>query len=307
MDYAFPLSVHETCLQDKPMGFNNWHWHEEVQFTYVLEGSMITTAQGVDYVLRPGDGFFINSNVSHMSRPTSADSALYLSLNVKPSLLTLFHGSVVEQKYFLPYVNHPYFQFIQLSPDTLWQEKTLLNMRFLFELLQRQPFGYELDAYSYLLHIWRTLLDHLDTDPVRQPVVERLEAHQILAYLNAHYSENVTLDKIAALIHRSAGECSRLFKTAYGCTIITYLMDYRLQQSILLLSDRSLSVSQIAELCGFNSTSYFIKRFREKVGVSPLIYRTRTSGGETRPQPLVAQDPASVSPAPAAKHPSKNG
>ncbi|MCR5825533.1 MAG: cupin domain-containing protein, partial [Oscillospiraceae bacterium] len=141
LSYAFPLVVHETYLADKPMGFNNWHWHEEMQFSYVLEGSMITTAQGNDYVLHPGDGFFINSNLSHMTRPLSKDSARYLSLNVKPSLLTLFHGSIIERKYFLPFVDHPYFQFVPLSPTTLWQEQTLSNMLCLFRILQEQEYG----------------------------------------------------------------------------------------------------------------------------------------------------------------------
>ena len=275
LDYAFPLIVHETLLSEKPMGFNNWHWHEEMQFTYVLEGSMITTAQGTDYILRPGDGFFINSNLSHMTRPTSPESARYLSLNVKPSMLTLFRGSVVEQKYFLPYVDHPYFQFVQLTSETLWQEQTLNDMRFLFSILQEKPFGFELDAYSYLLRIWHTLLEHLDTNPERPPLIERLEAQQILAFLHEHYSERITLATISSSIHLSEGECCRLFKSTYGCSIFTYLTDYRLQESIRLLSDPSLSVTRIAELCGFNSPSYYIKRFREKVGVSPLHYRNK--------------------------------
>ena len=273
LDYAFPLVIHETWLHEKPMGITNWHWHEEVQFTYVLEGSMITTAQGAEHILRRGDGFFINSNLSHMTRPTSADPVRYLSLNVKPSLLTLFHGSVVEQKYFIPYMNHPYFQFVPLSPETLWQEQTLNDMLFLFHILQEKPFGYELEAYSYLLHIWKSLLDHLETDPAEQPKLERKESHDILAFLCEHYAESITLERVSAAVHLSQGECCRLFKQAYNCSIFTYLADYRLQRSILLLSDRSLSVSRIAELCGFNSTSYYIKRFREKVGLSPLQYR----------------------------------
>ena len=278
MDYAFPLVVHETRLKEKPMGFNNWHWHEEVQFTCVLEGSMITTAQWTDYILRPGDGFFINSNLSHMTRPASPDSARYLSLNVKPSLLTLFHGSVVEQKYFLPYVNNKFFQFVPLAPESPWQEQVLGDMRLLFGLLQTKPFGYELDSYSYLLHIWRSLLEHLDTKPEHVPVLERREAHEIISYLQEHYAERVTLQQISEHVHLNEGLCCKLFRSAYGCSIFTYLLNYRLEKSILLLPDRSLSVSRIAELCGFNSTSYFIKKFREKVGVSPLNYRNRSAG-----------------------------
>ena len=150
-------------------------------------------------------------------------------------------------------------------------------MRVLFGILQEKPFGFELEAYSYLLHIWRTLLDHLDTAPERMPVFERREAQQILAYLNEHYAEPVTLEQVSAHIHMNEAKCCKLFKSAYGRSIFTYLTDYRLEKSILLLSDPSLSVTRIAELCGFNSTSYFIKRFREKVGVSPLQYRNRAA------------------------------
>ena len=273
LPYSFPLVVHETCLRDKPMGFNNWHWHEEVQFTYILEGGMITTAQGSDYVLRAGDGFFVNSNISHMTRPTSPASARYLSLNVHPSLLTLFRGSVVEQKYFLPYANHPFFQFLALSPETPWQERALSDMMSLFRVLQEQPFGFELDAYSYLLQIWKTLLDNLEEDPAKRPFMERFEAQQILSYLHSNYSATITVKDVAEHVHLSQEECCRLFKASYGCTLITYLTDYRLEQSIIMLSDPSRSVSSVAESCGFNSTSYFIKRFREKVGISPLRYR----------------------------------
>lgn len=273
LPFAFPLVVNETFLKDRPMGFNDWHWHEEVQLSYVLDGGMITTAQGTDYILRPGDGFFINSNVSHMTRPTSIASAHYLSLNIHPSLLTLFHGSVVEQKYFLPYLHHPNFQFVHLTPETIWQEQLLMNIRYLFHILTEKPFGYELDAYSYLLHIWKELLERLEVHQGQTPVVERPEAQQIMAYLRSNFHDTVTLGQIAENVHLSEEECCRLFKSTYRCTIFTYLTDYRLQHGIRLLPDRSLSVSEIAERCGFNSTSYFIKRFREKVGMSPLQYR----------------------------------
>ncbi len=279
MDYAFPLVVHETKLWEKPMGFNNWHWHEEIQFTYVLEGAMITTAQGEDHILRPGDGFFINSNISHMTRPAAGGSRVrYLSVNVKPSLLTLFRGSVVEQRYFIPYANHPGFQFVLLSPETPWQEHVLAMMRYLFSILQETPFGYELDAYGCLLRIWHCLLDHLDAAPERTLPVERREAQLILSFLHEHYAEPVTLRQVAEHVHMKEGTCCRLFKDAYGCSIMTYLTDYRLEESIRMLADPQLSVTQIAERCGFHSASYFIKRFREKVGVSPLQYRSRPEG-----------------------------
>ena len=52
LDYAFPLVVHETFLRDKPMGFNNWHWHEEIQLSLVTKGAVRFFADGKQ-VLEP--------------------------------------------------------------------------------------------------------------------------------------------------------------------------------------------------------------------------------------------------------------
>lgn len=274
LPYDFPLAVHETYLRDKPIGITDWHWHEEVQFSYVLEGAMITTAQGVEHLLRPGDGFFVNSNLSHMTKPLDAAvSARYLSLNVAPKVLTLFHGSVVEQRYFLPYANDPGFQFMHLTPDTPWQEQILTLMRRVFSVVQAAEFGYELETYSGLLQLWKMLLEHLGVSSEADVYIERAEAQYIMSYLRDNYRDPITLNLISQNVHLSVEECCRLFKETYGCTIFTYLGEYRIQKSIPLLADPSLSVSIISELCGFNSLSYFIKCFREKVGVTPLQYR----------------------------------
>ncbi len=276
MSYAFPLIVHETNLKDKPLGFNNWHWHEELQFTIVLEGEMVMTMQGENYLLHPGDGIFINSNIEHMTRPTTPQSARYLSLNVQPSLLTLFHGSVVEQKYYLPYIKEPHMQVVTFSSDGL-EELLFAEVNELFRVLQDGGFGYELDAYSRLLNTWKLLLACNTAEHAQHQPHERYEAKTMLAYLHEHYSERISLDDVSAHVHISKSECCRLFHASYGCSIFTYLSDYRLQKSILLLSDSQLSVLEISDLCGFNSTSYFIKTFREKVGMTPLQYRRKAA------------------------------
>ncbi|MBQ4425315.1 MAG: AraC family transcriptional regulator [Lachnospiraceae bacterium] len=273
MPYEFPLAVHETFLKDKPRGFNDWHWHEEIQFSYILEGEMIMTCMGHDFLLRPGDGIFLNSNCSHMSRPVNPESARYLSLNIKPSLLTLFHGSVVEQKYFLPYANSPKMQVIAFSPEIPEEAFFLEAVLYLFRLIQEKGFGYELEVYAQLLHVWKTLLIISETHSVQPLKLEREEAHAMLMYIHQHFTENITIEDLSKHVHLSKGECSRVFQAAYGTSITTHIIDYRISQSIPLLSGTNLSMTQIAEQCGFNSSSYFTKVFREKVGMPPLQYR----------------------------------
>ena len=276
MPFAFPISLHRTFLRDKPQGFTNWHYHEELQITYVVEGEITVTLQGASYTVKAGEAIFINANLSHMTTSNDPQTAQYVTLNFLSSMLTLFHGSVIEQKYYLPFRNDPLMQVATFSPDIAEEKQFILGLRALLTDIEKQEFGYELIAYSILLGLWKFLLDHTNDGSRRIQPTENEEARKLLVYLQEHYAERITLDELADQVHISKGACCRLFRASYGCSPFSYLIDYRLQQSIVLLADASLPVSQIAERCGFNSTSYFIKTFREKIGSTPLQYRLAT-------------------------------
>ena len=163
---------------------------------------------------------------------------------------------------------------IHLKKAVPWQREVLKQLHALFTQIIDKPFGYELEAYSALLHIWKQLLENLEEKPAEErPFMERGEAHELLSYLKDHYRDNLTLDQVARHMHLSRSECCSMFRATYDTTIFSFLTDYRLQQSILLLTDSAYSVSRIAEEVGFQSTSYYIKLFREKTGQTPLRYR----------------------------------
>ena len=278
---SFPIIIHETNLRDKPLGYNSWHWHEELQLTIVLSGEIMMTMQGSNYVLRPRDGIFIASNIEHMTQPTTPDSARYLSVNFHPALLTLFMGSVFEQKYFVPYMNDPHYQVVPLYADNAADAAVLGAIQGLMRVMQDVHFGYELTVCGEVLNVWKMILERGRQNAAvsnRKPHVERIEARNILAYLQDHYAEQVVLDDISAQVHVSKSECCRMFRAAYGCSIFSYLTDYRLQKSTSLLLETDASVMDISGQCAFGSTSYYIKTFREKVGQTPLQYRFSATG-----------------------------
>lgn len=273
MPYAFPLSVQETYLKDKPQSFVNWHYHEELQVIYVLEGEITLAVQGGSYTVSAGEAIFVNANIGHMARSQNPQAAHILSLHFQPSILSLYHGSIIEQKYVLPFINDPMMQTATFSPDNPGEKSFLNGMKALFSAVEREEFGYELVVYSILLGLWKFLLDHTGDHKRRTQPKENAQARDMLLYLQEHYAERISLEELAELSHISKSASCRLFRAAYGCSPFAYLIDYRLQQSILLLRDETLSVAQVAERCGFNSTSYFIKTFREKIGLTPLQYR----------------------------------
>lgn len=64
---------------------------------------------------------------------------------------------------------------------------------------------------------------------------------------------------------------------------ITYLTKYRIAQSIKLLTCTELTITQIAQQTGFNTSSYYTECFKKEMGITPLKYRKQHHGDLSRP------------------------
>lgn len=98
-------------------------------------------------------------------------------------------------------------------------------------------------------------------------------ANRIQAYLDAHYTEPITLQSIADAFQCSAPYVSHVFKKIIGYSPIQYVIRRRigLAQSYLISSDYS--ATQIATLVGYDNTNYFNTLFTKIVGLSPIRYK----------------------------------
>ncbi len=73
----------------------------------------------------------------------------------------------------------------------------------------------------------------------------------------------------------SRNECCWYFKQMMNMTITEYLLEYRLSKAAELLETSGLSISEIAWKTGFCDVSYFVKRFKEKTGITSSTYRNQ--------------------------------
>ena len=93
-------------------------------------------------------------------------------------------------------------------------------------------------------------------------------------YIREHFSDvNLGNQAIADHFKYHPYHLSRIVKRMSGLALHEYLIDYRLYMARNYLATTSLSVTDISAECGFASYTYFIKLFRERVGMSPLAYR----------------------------------
>ena len=144
----------------------------------------------------------------------------------------------------------------------------------------------DLDRFTTFeeMNVWLTGIVHkfIDYSFALPKVKHSAAVYRITEYINANYSQKITLDDIAKKVYLSRSYISTVFKDEMGVSLTDYIRDVRIEKSKLLLLDNKVRIVDISGLCGFDDQSYFTKVFRSCVGVTPKKYREnrgRVKGG----------------------------
>ena len=98
---------------------------------------------------------------------------------------------------------------------------------------------------------------------------------QMMVYIHEHYQDKITIAELAASAFLSERECFRVFQEYLHMTPIDYIQSYRLQAACQMLARGHETITEISHACGFGSSSYFGKVFREYTYCTPSQYRQR--------------------------------
>jgi AraC-like DNA-binding protein len=96
---------------------------------------------------------------------------------------------------------------------------------------------------------------------------------QIEEYMLAHFAEPLTEEDLAAHIHLSKRQVSRILRQLFGKSFRQMLIDVRLSRAAQLLSDTDMPIEDIAAAVGYTSLSGFYTAFRKRYGMTVGEYR----------------------------------
>ena len=97
-------------------------------------------------------------------------------------------------------------------------------------------------------------------------------ADQLQTYLQEHFNEKLTLEKIAQEHCISVTKLKRIFREEVGASVISYLTRLRIDEAKHLIRKGRLNFSQIAEAIGYDSIHYFSAVFKKQTGITPTEY-----------------------------------
>lgn len=92
-------------------------------------------------------------------------------------------------------------------------------------------------------------------------------------YMREHVSEQLSLNELAKMSNLDPTYFHKLYTAAFGATPAQRLLRYRIKVAKTGLLSGNISLSDLAEKCGFSSQTYFCYKFRQATGMTPTQYR----------------------------------
>lgn len=274
----YPLSVLDIDFTESDPFIIHWHWHEDIEFMYILKGQAYVTCEEEQLLANEGDIVFINQTVRHFITPTNPEGCVFRSIIVHPSFIFGFGQLEMEKKYITPVLHDVSLKHLHITPDDSYYEAFRKPIMEIIVQNEEKPAGFELISKASILYIWKELFTFVvQTNPTPAKKIaaqDEQRVKQAILYIQEHYMESITLDDIANSILVSKSECCRCFKRTLNVTPFEYLMKYRILESTKKMHKKTLeSISEIAGSVGFNNTSYYNKIFKKYMSCTPTEYR----------------------------------
>ena len=269
------LSVRKHCrFVDFPE-----HGHNYIEILYVCQGTIANWIEGERIVMEAGDILFLNKEVKHsieeagihdiglnfMALPEFFDIPLGM-LN-KDNILAEFLVSVLRNndtgsKYLYFKLGH------EPVVDNL-MENIALN------LFTNEKNHEMINQYTMGL-VFLQIINRIETAQKNT----QMNYHDILIettmrYINQHYRD-ANLTDLAEDLNQSLSVLSRTIKQETGHTFKELLQEKRFEKASMFLSETDLPIADIMVACGYENSSYFYRKFKEKYQISPKEYRKQS-------------------------------
>ena len=274
-NFSFPILVSHERLLGYETGAFLWHWHPEIELTYVVSGEMLYSINDEVHHIKQGDILFGNQSTLHEGKQWEQSDCEYIAVTFLPKLLYGFEGSLLQEQYIKPITEQSGIASLHLDGSEDWYKDIRALLLATIDCYEGHSQGSEFDVIANMLRLWKMLYYHIEgtgkTGAGNRRNFERIR--HMVSYIEQHYSEHLTLDDIANASHLSRSECSRVFKKAMGTSLFSFIQNYRIEKSVAYLLESDAPITEIAEMVGFSDGNYYTKAFRQVMHTTPTAYR----------------------------------
>ncbi len=260
-NYVYKKKLCMTEFHIVKMHFRSPHFFDtdvgqaHSSFVYVAEGNLTINSSGTSIHVEKGELLFMPEGLRYTALWQGAPEIMYYSLRIISKQVDTSNsaGGFALQK-------------VTLEDGTDVGAEIAEIFR-LFETAERVNMLTGMGRYYCL---YAKILPHL-----REAVsmAYSVTAVKATAYIDKHFSEDFSMEELAAACQISESRLYHIFRQELGTTPTKYRNILRIEHAAADLRIAGLTIDEVAEKNGFHSAAYFRESFKTETGLTPTEYR----------------------------------
>ena len=270
---GFPLLARKAELRNYPRYTAACHWHPDLEFILILDGSMEYFVNNRVVHMETGEGIFVNSKRLHYNFSDTNTNCTFIVIVVHPALIG--DDTNAGKEYIKSKFGADTEDYILLKSGIDWQNGVLMAIGRIYDEMRGNSPN-PLRVISQIASVCACI-----GEEIKQSASHNVEERSLVAiwsmtaFVQKNYDRKILLDDIAAAGSVCRSRCCRLFGEYAGQTPGAYLTRYRINKSCEMLKETNMPVIEVSMACGFQSPSYFTHIFQKENGITPREYRNR--------------------------------
>lgn len=252
------LGVEAYRLEGIVQPFPN-HSHEYYVIGYMVEGQRYLSCKNREYTLRKEDMVLFNPGDNHTCAQLGTEPLHYLGINISKSVMQGLVKEIGNME------ELPYF-----APTVIFDREVACYFQTLHEYIMDGSGEFEND--ELLFFMISLLLQRYHRTFQEQVLDFDKEIEATCRFMEEHFTETISLEKICGLVGLSKSSLLRAFTKSKGMTPYRYLQSVRIGAAKKML-EQGESLIDSALKTGFSDQSHFSKFFNMFIGLTPGAYR----------------------------------
>jgi len=283
LDPGFPLAVLEYVAHGDG---DRMHWHDHLEVALVLQGRGAFQFGRRSLPAEAGDIFFIDNSQPHVALADPGTSLRLLLVLFRPELIAGPGCRELDLGYLAPFRIDERTASPRVRGGSALATEVAPVLHELREVWERHDPAEQQLADATL----RRALALVNRErgagsrvaAARAATDRREQIRPVLAYVDRHCRDSITLDDVAEVVHVSPSRVRHVFKDVTGVSFKEYVTQVRVAEAKRLLLGTDLSVAEIARAVSYTNLNQFYKVFYRSCAMSPGEYRRyyTPAGGE---------------------------
>lgn len=254
---TLPVTVYKHDLTGKKI-YSHLHWHRSLELTITIFGCIQFNLGSTDLHFTAADWILVGSGELHSCR--------YIAENDRFVGISLLIDPAFADKWLTPGST-----FINPNLPQVNEEMQRVASR-IYDLSEEDP-AYRFKLMSCVYELFGILETYCNSSTVATMKLPRDSSDTFLftRYIEAHFTENLTLEDMAEHFGYSVPYFSRLFKDNVGTGFHAYLNYVRVCHAQSTMTAGT-NITECAYNSGFPNVKSFINTFKKVYGCTPGAY-----------------------------------